>query len=268
MRSARAHTVANHGTDATLGPGLSLRNFANVKSEIKRHLAMLSATVMVLVGLVGCTADDTSSPASTVSTPTTANQARPNACWPSATEGFDSAIEAAQTFVARVLGVNPRVGDFRATGTSTGAIDVYIGEDLNSGPEIVRGTLHLAQIRGLGWFVIDASNEYNTIDAPVADAVVSANGLVVSGSARGFEGQVAIELYAPESVRGTTSVTPVARTSAIAGSAEEPKAFSVTVDLPGVDVGDTICIVVRGGRGLEQDPGEFTMIPVVIGERD
>ena len=40
--------------------------------------------------------------------------------------------------------------------------------------------------------------------------------------------------------------------------------FSTTLDLTGVAPGDTVTILVRGGTGLETDPGDFGAIPVVI----
>jgi hypothetical protein len=48
------------------------------------------------------------------------------------------------------------------------------------------------------------------------------------------------------------------------GAFETPEPFSVTLDLSAASPGDTIVLLVRGGAGLETDPGEFGAIPVVI----
>jgi hypothetical protein len=43
-----------------------------------------------------------------------------------------------------------------------------------------------------------------------------------------------------------------------------PGPFQVTLDLTGVQPGDTVMLLVRGGVGLETDPGEFGAIPILI----
>ena len=51
---------------------------------------------------------------------------------------------------------------------------------------------------------------------------------------------------------------------AVAGLFDAPEPFSVTLDLSGAAPGDTVVLLVRGGTGLETDPGEIGAIPVVI----
>ena len=46
---------------------------------------------------------------------------------------------------------------------------------------------------------------------------------------------------------------------------ETPGRFVVELDLSTADVGDVVAIVVRGGVGLETDPGETGAVAVVIG---
>jgi hypothetical protein len=48
------------------------------------------------------------------------------------------------------------------------------------------------------------------------------------------------------------------------GALETPEPFTVTLDLTGADPGDVVALLVRGGTGLETDPGDFGAIPVVI----
>ncbi|MFM7870325.1 MAG: hypothetical protein ACKPBG_01415, partial [Actinomycetota bacterium] len=51
-----------------------------------------------------------------------------------------------------------------------------------------------------------------------------------------------------------------------AGNLGVPAPFGVTLDLSDADPGDTILIIVRGGVGMETDPGQFGAIAVVIVE--
>jgi hypothetical protein len=38
----------------------------------------------------------------------------------------------------------------------------------------------------------------------------------------------------------------------------------VTLDLSDAEPGDVVVLLVRGGSGLESDPGDFGAIPIVI----
>ena len=53
--------------------------------------------------------------------------------------------------------------------------------------------------------------------------------------------------------------------STLAGSAETPEPYHVTVDLWKAKSGDVVMLMVRGGTGLETDPGDFGAIPVMVG---
>ena len=46
------------------------------------------------------------------------------------------------------------------------------------------------------------------------------------------------------------------------GASETPEPFSVTLDLSRASTGDTVMLLLRGGAGLETDPGDFGAIPV------
>jgi hypothetical protein len=46
---------------------------------------------------------------------------------------------------------------------------------------------------------------------------------------------------------------------------EDAAPYQVTLDLSAATPGEMVALVVRGGTGLETDPGDFGAIPVVIG---
>ena len=48
------------------------------------------------------------------------------------------------------------------------------------------------------------------------------------------------------------------------GAMADPEPFTVTLDLSSATPGSTVVLLVRGGTGLETDPGEFSAIPVII----
>ena len=48
------------------------------------------------------------------------------------------------------------------------------------------------------------------------------------------------------------------------GALEIPEPFSVALDLSDASPGEVVTVLVRGGTGLETDPGDFGAIPVVI----
>ena len=147
----------------------------------------------------------------------------------------------------------------------SGEIEVYIGEDLPGIPEVSKGTLILRRIDGHGWFVTAAANRFNTIESPIDRSRVPAGTVTVAGRARGFEGQVSIVAYLPAGTTDAGAPVVVDSVSTTAGSGATPEPFAVSLDLSSVEPGSVVAILLRGGRGLEQDPGEFTAIPVVVG---
>ncbi len=48
------------------------------------------------------------------------------------------------------------------------------------------------------------------------------------------------------------------------GALETPEPFTVSLDLSGASPGQVVTILVRGGTGIETDPGDFGAIAVVI----
>lgn len=226
----------------------------------------LMLAIAVAGPLTAC-ADDEPATTTTTAAPTTTTLPADTtlAVWPASSSGFATPEAAARDFVTRVLGVNPRLGPFMPGDSNSGEMDVYIGEDLPSVPDVAKGTLILRRIDQQQWFVIAAANQFNTIDSPLDRARVPVGSLTVSGRARGFEGQVMVEAYLPGDRNAGEPPTVIDSASVMAGSAETPEPYSVTLDLSGVEPGTVVALLVRGGRGLEQDPGEFSAVPILVG---
>ncbi len=206
------------------------------------------------------TAESTTS--TTVSSTTTTIDAvtlEQPAIWPAPDEVFTTPEAAAADFVSSVLGVPPELGEFQQGDSRSGEIEVFLLPE-SGGVPVVRGLLLMRQLGpDNGWFVLAAINEFNTITSPVSMAQVAAGPVTVAGSARGFEGAVVVEAF----VAGSPVLLDQQITQG--GSQAEPAPYSVTLDLTGAPAGQTVLLIVRGGVGLETDPGEFSAIPVVIG---
>jgi hypothetical protein len=168
--------------------------------------------------------------------------------------------QAGEDFVASVLGVPPRLGEFQAGDSRSGEIEVLApAETDDGGPAIVRSVLLLRQLGpSNGWFVLAAVNDHTTIASPASGAAVPPGPVTVTGVGRGFEGLVVVEAF----VAGTATALDQVTTQA--GSAESSEPFEVELDLGGATPGDTVVVVARGGVGLETDPGEFSAIPLRV----
>jgi hypothetical protein len=107
--------------------------------------------------------------------------------------------------------------------------------------------------------VIAAVNPNAAITVPDSLAEVPAAPLSVEGIGRGFEANLNVSAQ----VSGTTG-EPLDLQIAQGGSEATPLPFTTTLDLSDADTGDVVTIMVRGGIGIETDPGDFGAIPVVI----
>ncbi len=180
------------------------------------------------------------------------------AIWPAADVVFPTPEAAATDFVTQVLGVPGLVGEFRQGDTRSGEIDVLFGGE-GGGREIVRSMLLMRQLGpSNGWFVLAAINPNAEIQSPESGSEASAGPVTVSGVGRGFEGALVVEAY----VAGETE--PIDSEVAQGGALADPEPFSVTLDLTGASPGEVVSVVVRGGVGHEEDPGDFGAISVVI----
>lgn len=170
---------------------------------------------------------------------------------------FTDPEAAAADFVANVLEVPVALGDFMAGDARSGEIEVSC--DLCSASP--RGTLLLRRLGPSdGWFITAIVNDESSISAPAQGDVVAADSVVVEGTAIGFEANVSISAY----VAGDPTRL-LDREVVLAGMMGEAGPFSVTLDLSAAEPGDVVMLLVRGGVGLETDPGELAAIAIVIG---
>ena len=239
------------------------------------HTSRTFPAVIVAVALgVSCGSDDTSSvdgtttttavtttpeTTSTVTTTTEGVVLAQPAIWPAADVVFATPEEAAADFVRTVLGVEPLLGEYVGGDSRSGEIEVFSpGETA----PVSRGLLDLRILApNDGWFVIDAANPNATISSPEVYAEVPAGALTVEGVARGREGTVVLTAFL---AGDADAVFDQVITSG--GVLETPEPYSVTIDLTGAAAGDVITLLVHGDTGLENDPGEFGAVAVVIAD--
>lgn len=238
------------------------------------HLRGVAALLLALSLVVAACGDDeetgdtttTTTEATTTTTEaTTTTTTAPAgleqlAIWPAAEVVFDTPEAAAEDFVSQVLGVPPELGGFQQGDARSGEIEVFsLGEGEGATP-VVRSVLLLRQLGpGDGWFVLAAVNENATITTPESASEVIAGPLTVEGVGRGFEATVVVEAF----VAGDAA-RKLDQEVTMAGSFETPEPYSVTLDLSGAAPGEVVLLLVRGGVGLETDPGDFGAVPVVI----
>lgn len=182
------------------------------------------------------------------------------AIWPAADVVFTTPEEAAADFVVQVLGVPPSLSEFRQGDSRSGEIDVMSPSE-GGGTPTPRAVLFLRQLGPQSsWFVIGAGSDGAFISTPESLAEVPAGLVTIEGRAHGFEASIMVSAY----IAGSATVLTQQHT--MAGSMEEAGPFSVQLDLSGAQPGDVVMLMVRGGVGLETDPGEFSAIPVVIAD--
>lgn len=244
-------------------------------TSASRHTPKSGAILIGLILLTACGGDDTPTPDSEPSTvtitlpiPSTDPGATTTtaelvvleqiALWPAPSVVFTSPQAAAEDFIVQVLGVPPLIGEFMAGDSRSGEIAIFSPGD----PPSLRGLLLLRQLGpSNGWFIIGTINDKALITNPETGRQVTAGPISVEGLAEGFEATVIIEAF----IAGRAE--PVLdREVTMAGNFGETGPFGVTLDLSAAAPGDTVLILVRGGTGLETDPGEFGAIAVVIVE--
>ena len=210
------------------------------------------------------TTSSTSTSTTSTTTSTTTTTTAPAvpavvAVWPAADVVFTTPEEAAEDFVSKALGVPPVLGDFQQGDARSGEIEVFSPGEGGGGTSIVRSRLLLRQLGDQdGWFVIAAVNDNATITAPKAQAEVPAGTVTVEGRARGFEAAVVVEGFLP----GSTE--PLDQVVTQGGALETPEPYTADLDLGGTAADDVVMLLVRGGTGLDEDPGEFSAIPITI----
>lgn len=239
---------------------------------VRRWGGVAAAAVLLLAACTGpatepgstgssgsTTTSDTTSPTPSTATPSSPVTLEQPAVWPAADAVATSPEAAATAFVENAVGVPARLGAFMAGDSRSGEIEVQFAGEPGATP-VVRGTLMLRMLGpDDGWFVIAGVSDGVTISSPAAAATVPAGPLPVTGSARGFEGAVIVDVLRPG------ESTPLARQVVQGGSMGDLAPFAATLDLSAATPGETLAIVVRGGTGHEEDPGELAAIPVVVG---
>jgi hypothetical protein len=221
--------------------------------------ATTTTTVVATIATAAATTTPIT-PTTTTSSPKTTVGERQQAIWPTAGLVFTTPEAAAQHFVSKALGVPPVLGPYAPGDTHSGEIDVFSPGEGGSATRVLKSTLVLRQLGpSAGWFVLAAASDNATISAPAAAATVPRGPLTDEGKARGFEAAVRVSVALAGHPETLDAV------STLAGSAETPEPYHVTLDLSKAKPGDIVMILVRGGTGLETDPGDFGAIPVMVG---
>jgi hypothetical protein len=205
------------------------------------------------------TAAPTTAAPTTGPTTTTAPVMQP-AVWPAPDVVFTTPEAAATDFLANVFGDGPLLGEFMAGDSRSGEFEVFASVD---GAPIgaARSVLMMRQLGpDDGWFVLAAASEVATITTPESMATVSAGPLTVEGVGTGFEATIVVSAF-----QAGEADNEFDREVAMAGNFGEVLPYTVSLDLGAATEGDVVTLLIRGGTGLETDPGDFSAIPVVVG---
>ena len=230
---------------------------------------MKRLALVLAVALLGACGDDpgnndtgattSTTHAAAPTTPTTlVSEEAQAAMWPAADVVFTTPEGAAKDFVSKVLDVPPTLGEFQRGDSRSGEINVFSPGEGGSDP-IQRATLVLRQLGPKnGWFVIAAGSDGVSITNLSTGDKVAPGKVTVHGQGRGFEANLVVSAYvAGDDVELTKVVTQ-------GGSMGDTAPYNVTLDLSAADRLTTVFVLVRGGTGLETDPGEFAAIPLKV----
>jgi hypothetical protein len=204
----------------------------------------------------------TTTPGTSAATPpaTTAAPSPQLAIWPATDVVFTSPEQAAVDFVTEVFGFPGVIGPFNAGDSRSGEIEVFASEDGTTPVGPARSTLLLRQLPPAdGWFVLAAVSDGASIEAPASGATVPAGPVTVEGLGTGFEATISVECF----VVGRPDPS-LDEEVTMAGNFGELLPYSVVLDVGAASPGDVVVLLVRGGAGLETDPGDFAALPVLI----
>lgn len=213
----------------------------------------------------------TEAPPTTTEPPPTTTEAPPTtteppvedilAIWPAADVVFSTPEAAAEDFLANAFDPGPVLGEFQAGDARSGEFEVFAtAEDPETPIGEPRSVLIMRQLGAdQGWFVMSAIHGSMTIEQPEMGAEVAAGPVDVSGVAQGFEATVIVEAFVVGSAEPLLD-----QEVTMAGNFGVSEPYSVTLDLSAAPAGSTVVILLRGGVGLETDPGDFSAIPIVI----
>jgi hypothetical protein len=182
------------------------------------------------------------------------------AIWPAPDVVFTTPEAAATDFLANVFGDGPMLGEFMVGDSRSGEFEVFASVD---GAPIgaARSLLFMRQLGpDDGWFVLAAASDVATITTPESMATVPAGPLTVEGLGTGFEATIVVSAF-----QAGEAGNEFDREVAMAGNFGEVLPYTVSLDLGAATAGDVVTLLIRGGTGLETDPGDFGAIPVIIG---
>jgi hypothetical protein len=195
----------------------------------------------------------TTTPATTTMASTTVPAAPAPAIWPAADVVFTTPEAAATDFLAPTTA--------RTLGDSRPAISAAASSGVRLGRRRCNRRAAPALLRQLGpsngWFVLcgerRARSPHQNRWSPYRGAVDG------EGLGTGFEAIVVSAFVVGD------AATEFDREVTMAGNLGEALPYTVTLDLTTASPGQLIVLLVRGGTGLETDPGDFAAVPVVIG---
>jgi hypothetical protein len=228
---------------------------------IAKRSLLVGVAALALLG--ACSDDDDDSAETGTSSTTTTTEATTTSTAGEASTTSTTAApvesdphDAAEAFmVAAFPGTNATLGDFQQGDARSGEIPVLRPAE-GGGTANLASTLLLRLDDADQWQVFGAFNEFVTIDAPDNSAEVPPGPLVVSGAGRGFEALLV--------ARALDGGQEVAQETGSGGSAADPLPYEITLDLSSVASGTELVVIVNGGVGLENDPGEFSAITVTV----
>lgn len=253
---------------AVLGAGcgdeISRSDTSSATSTTGSTTPSITATTTTTAPITTTTVAATTTTAAPAPTTTTAPaELEQLAIWPAADVAFTTPEAAAADFVSTVLHVPPTLSEFQSGDARSGEIVVFSPGEGDAGQRVPRSVLLLRQLGpDDGWFVVAAVNDNAAITAPASSATVQPGPLTVSGVGRGFEATVIVSAVVPGRSGG-----PLDQEITSGGSFETPEPYTVSLDLSAAEPGQTVVLLVRGGVGLETDPGDFGAIPVKIAGR-
>lgn len=215
-----------------------------------RVLAHLVPLVAVVAGAAGCSFDDDSAP-----DPEPVDEQL--AIWISPSPTPQSVEDAAANAMRKLLDMSVTLGPYMAGDSRSGEIEVLFGE---SNHMTVRSLVLMRQLGSEDrWAVLAAVAPGIRIDTPDFESPVIAGLVTVSGIARGFEGTVTVT-----ALRKGDPMEILDQAITTGGSLGDPEPFDTLIDLSAARAGETVTIVVRGDAGHENDPGEFSAIPIRV----
>ena len=180
------------------------------------------------------------------------------AMWPdpAGSDRYADPVDAARSFVEGFLDVaDPPLSEFRAGEPGAGDIDVFARNESGQASQRVATTLSLRQLDGQNWWVTAAASGNVEIESPQPLADVSTP-LRVSGSARGFEGTVVVQVRDRSGSYGE-----LGEGNDIAGSTETLEPFSVDVAFE-QPTGTHAILIASTDSGIAGGLSDVTAFPV------